>query len=358
MNILHICSISNDKTSGISNVVPEHFLHQKEYANIGLLNCNKTKIEKLKNEKNVFYVEDIHSNIANLPRPFNNPDLVVFHGIYIPKYIKLSRYLKKKKIKYIIIPHGSLTENAQNIKHLKKKLGNLCMFNKFIYEAISVQYLSLNEKENSKAFKTKSFVSGNGIDIPNIKKQTFSDKGLKLIYVGRYAIYTKGLDILIELIKNNYRFMLDNSIILDLYGSNGDGKEKLKKSVLENNVFDVVKVNDAIFDLDKQKKLINHDIFIQLSRHEGQPLGIMEAMSLGIPVILSEGTSFGNIISDNNCGIMFKSEDEFIKKLKFLLKNRKELITMSNNAYDYSLKYLSWKTIAKKTIKTYEKIGG
>ena len=50
MNILHICSISNNKASGMSNVIPYHFIYQKKYENVALLNCNKTKIELLNKE--------------------------------------------------------------------------------------------------------------------------------------------------------------------------------------------------------------------------------------------------------------------------------------------------------------------
>ena len=50
MNILHICSISNNKASGMSNVIPYHFIYQKKYENVALLNCNKTKIELLNNK--------------------------------------------------------------------------------------------------------------------------------------------------------------------------------------------------------------------------------------------------------------------------------------------------------------------
>ena len=52
MNLLHVCSITNNKTSGISNVVPEHFINQSKFAKVALLNCNNTPIERLKSEKN------------------------------------------------------------------------------------------------------------------------------------------------------------------------------------------------------------------------------------------------------------------------------------------------------------------
>ena len=63
MNILHVCSITNNKTSGISNVVPEHFINQSKFVKVALLNCNNTQIERLKSEKNVFYYNEINKNI-------------------------------------------------------------------------------------------------------------------------------------------------------------------------------------------------------------------------------------------------------------------------------------------------------
>lgn len=113
MNLLHVCSITNNKTSGISNVVPEHFINQSKFVKVALLNCNNTQIERLKSEKNVFYYNEINKNIDNLPKPFNCPDLVVFHGIYISQYISIYNKILKKDIPYIIIPHGSLTKDAK-----------------------------------------------------------------------------------------------------------------------------------------------------------------------------------------------------------------------------------------------------
>lgn len=56
MNLLHVCSITNNKTSGISNVVPEHFINQSKFAKVALLNCNNTPIERLKSEKTCFTI--------------------------------------------------------------------------------------------------------------------------------------------------------------------------------------------------------------------------------------------------------------------------------------------------------------
>lgn len=196
MNLLHVCSITNNKTSGISNVVPEHFINQSKFVKVALLNCNNTQIERLKSEKNVFYYNEINKNIDNLPKPFNCPDLVVFHGIYISQYISIYNKILKKDIPYIIIPHGSLTKDAQKIKKIKKVFGNLVLFNRFIKKAKAIQYLSEIEQKMSSDFKNDSFIMGNGIYTPSLKKEKFSENCIKLVYVGRYAVYHKGLDIL------------------------------------------------------------------------------------------------------------------------------------------------------------------
>lgn len=224
MNLLHVCSITNNKTSGISNVVPEHFINQSKFAKVALLNCNNTQIERLKSEKNVFYYNEINKNIDNLPKPFNCPDLVVFHGIYISQYISIYNKILKKDIPYIIIPHGSLTKDAQKIKKIKKVFGNLVLFNRFIKKAKAIQYLSEIEQKMSSDFKNDSFIMGNGIYTPSLKKEKFSENCIKLVYVGRYAVYHKGLDILLDGCKKAYKNMIINKIEVNLYGAGNEEK--------------------------------------------------------------------------------------------------------------------------------------
>ncbi len=354
MVILHICSINNKPFSGISKVVPEHYIHQLQFADVAILNCSKEKIEKLQNYKTYYNLREIHS-ISALPNPYNKPDLVVFHGVYFLAYYIISRYLKRHKIPYIIIPHGSLTVAAQNIKIFKKKIANLIFFNSFIKSAVSIQFLSSVEKQSS-IFNQKSFVMGNGIEIPKQKKKSFNTDCLRLIYIGRYDIFTKGIDLIVKMVRQNAKFLIDNHVDVDMYGTAGaDGIIKVKELVTNNGVDDIIKVHDALFGEDKAKEMLNHDMFIQLSRHEGQPLGIMEAMSYGLPIIVSKETSFGEAVYDNMMGIYYKS-DCITKELNKLITNSTLLKQMGNNSYNYIKNNYEWERIAKETVKIYGKI--
>lgn len=356
MNLLHICSITNDKTSGISNVVPEHFINQKQLANVALLNCNDIQIDKLEKEKNVFYYNEINKNINNLPEPFNCPDLVIFHGIYILQYITIYKAILKKNIPYIIIPHGSLTKDAQNIKKLKKKLGNFFGFNEFVKNSKSIQYLSNSEMKMSNKFNHNNFIIGNGMSMPAIQKKEFSKECIKLVYVGRYAVYHKGLDILLDGCKIAYDNMIINKIELNLFGSGNDGKDYIKEMVSKRNLEKVVKVNGPIFDNQKLTEIVKNDVFIQTSRLEGQPLGVMEAMSLGMPVIVSEGTTFAGIVQDNECGFVCSTPDEIGILLSSLKLEKEQFIKLGENSRKFAMNTFTWNIIADKSIKKYKEL--
>ena len=332
MNLLHVCSITNNKTSGISNVVPEHFINQSKFVKVALLNCNNTQIERLKSEKNVFYYNEINKNIDNLPKPFNCPDLVVFHGIYISQYISIYK------------------------KILKKVFGNLVLFNRFIKKAKAIQYLSEIEQKMSSDFKNDSFIMGNGIYTPSLKKEKFSENCIKLVYVGRYAVYHKGLDILLDGCKKAYKNMIINKIEVNLYGAGNEGENHIREMIKKRNLERVVKAHGPVFDNQKIAEIIKNDIFIQTSRLEGQPLGIMEAMALGMPVIVSEGTTFGSIVQSNECGLVCSTPDEVSTILNELKKESKHFLKFGKNSRKYIENNLTWNTIASKSVKKYKEL--
>lgn len=357
INVLHVSRIDNNMSKGTSVVIPEYILSQNKFSNVGLLNCNNLKLSKLDNISNVFMLSD-NKNMRVLKQ--FKPDIVVFHEVYKPYYLKIFKHCISNDIPYIIIPHGCITKTAQNHKKLKKMLGNFMFFNKFLRLSSTIQYLSLNEANNTAFPNLKYYIIGNGIDnIPTINRySTFghAKKCLNFVYVGRYDYYIKGLD---QLLKSFTFAKINNlNIHLNLYGSGSKSDEYLiRKYISNNNIDDYVSLNGPIFGEEKRKALIKNDIFVQTSRTEGQPLGVAEALCLGMPVILSVGTGFSDVINNYKIGYLVNTDcNDIYDKIIDACNNTNKLDEMSKNAYEFSKREYLWDDISLKSIKIYKNI--
>lgn len=298
MKILHIIQTKNANGNGVAVAVTNYLKYLSKNNDVALYNL-KDDIEVPK--KVSLFVCKKFQNIKSLPNGFSNPDIVIFNEVYKKEYLKLYKECIRNNIPYVIIPHGCLVKRAQKVKWLKKKIANILFFNNFIKNSIAIQFLNENEKNNSIYNTHKYIISGNGI---SISSKNNHPKNKHFVFIGRYDVKVKGLDLLLKTIKNNIKWFNENKVVIDFYGRTaGNGLEKLKKMIKKYDISKIVKLNDAIYDVAKEKVLLDSYAFIQVSRHEGQPMGIIEALSYGLPCIVTFGTSFGEYVNENKCGI-------------------------------------------------------
>lgn len=353
LNILHIGCTNGDMCNGVQVVVPQHLNAQSKYANVAFVNISNIEI----GNGIIQFEYSKNFSISKLPQPFCKPDLVVFHECYRIQYISIAKELMKISVPYIIVPHGELSDEAQKKKHLKKIVANILIFNTFINNAVGIQLLSDIELKNTNFGKFK-FIGTNGINIPNNKKKQFSNQGLRVIYIGRLDRYHKGLDLLISAIGEIADFLRINNCIFDIYGPDILGrKAQLQKLIKDNKVEDIVVIHSTIFGNEKEKVLLASDVFIQTSRFEGMPMGLLEAMSYGLPCVVTDGTTLRSVIEMYQAGWGEETSMEGIcKMLKKMIEEKELLPEMSNNAVLAVEKEFSWDSIAKTTIAEYEKL--
>ena len=306
MVILHIAYIDNGVLGGVQTAVPKMVEAQSQYASVALLNLHGSDVPSVKNVT----LGDVFPN--SLEKPFDEPDLVVFHELYRVPFIRLYRELKRRKIPYVIVPHGCLSKQAQKQKALKKFVGNTLFFHAFLRSANMIQYLSDNEKAMSK-FSLPSYVAGNGVDIPKVRSQGSQEDGSHFVYIGRLDIEIKGLDLLLEAIANSQEWLRAQNVRVSLYGPNTDDSHAVLNSICqEKNISDLVSISGTVLGEEKRTILLGADYFIQTSRSEGMPMGVLEALSYGIPCVVTQGTGMAQIIEEWDAGMSCPTSSEGI----------------------------------------------
>lgn len=349
MTILHIFKSLNRQFAGTDVVIPNHIKAQQSIEFVGCINIANINIDGVKNQFN--YEEEF--KLKSIPEPFNKPDIVVFHQIYVPEYIKISKALRKEKIPYIIVPHGSLTKEAQKKKKLKKLLGNL-FFNPFIKNAKAIQCLSKMEEDTTK-WNVPKFIGTNGYNLPQNQKRSFHTEKIRFTYIGRLDWFHKGLDILLDAFKLLMDSPYKDKCELCIYGPDYQGRyAHVEQMIAERSLGSMVKLSPAVFGEEKERILLDSDIFIQTSRFEGMPMGILEAAGYGLPCLITEGTTLGELVEKSNAGWVAKTNAESVlKQLKVAIDDSATWLKKSENARKMIEDNFAWEKIAENTIKYY-----
>ena len=267
----------------------------------------------------------------------------------------LSVFLGKK---IILCPRGSFSSFTLSNKRSWLKRLWLFLFvsplkNKIIWQASS--YL---EKEDILSYFPKSDVKiiSDGIDVDSFSKSNkidnkellkkYTNKAFKnvsdvVFSMGRLH-KIKRFDILI----NAFKLYLDENKNAKLLIAGADDgvrnalENQIKELKLEDSVFMIGLVNFS-----QKKELLSNCSFFSLSSDfESFGIVVSEALACGVPVVVSDKTSWRNI-ERNNCGIFVKNQKEDFCTAFHQIKERN---FTSENCKRYVKDNFDWEIITKK----------
>lgn len=231
-------------------------------------------------------------------------DLVVFHAVYVWKYWLLWPFLKRNGVPYIIIPHSSLLRASHKKGWFRKALCNEFFIKHFVRSALAVQFNNVPEEQGSvKKWNARYYCVHNGIERPSSGYWSSKETALasildkqtavfKVLFLGRFDIRHKGLDILVEQIAAAHEQLIHSGVEFHAYGPNhGNDLQILSGLIAQRGVGDIINLHGPVKRTELGQLFLTHDALIMLSRYEGEPMSALEAMSHGLPAILSTGTN-------------------------------------------------------------------
>lgn len=146
---------------------------------------------------------------------------------------------------------------------------------------------------------------------------------------------------------------LPEAIHLDLYGnSDPDYLTKIKTYIEKEGLHNRVHLHDFVENKQLPQLLNSFDLFLLVSKREGLPVSILEALACGIPVLCSEsggGTQY--IFKDQKGGAVFNlnQPEEFKALLLNFFKNKEYFHQKKKEAISVARKF-----DLVKEVKTYE----
>lgn len=356
MIIVYISNLSNNIDAGLNWSVPAGVKAQQRYDDVLWLDLTNGAYQKHWGEVDAYHnIKDYGGELrlSVLPNPFSRPDYVVFEGFYYLEHVRFARELQRNKVPYIIIPRGSLTAKALKLgdwkKRLKKKLAHRLLFNRYIHEAAFLQYLTAEEaKESCENFKTRFFILPNGFSTPRKHKEVFSN-GIKALFIGRLDIHHKGLDLLLNAIKDIKSELETARFTLDIYGAPRYDVSQITGLITKLDLSNLVTNHArAITGDEKERIILQSDVFVLTSRFEGHPMGLIEALAYGLPVLVTRGSNMFDEVCDSHSGWVSETSIEGIKRsLQQMIADKEKYSDYSKNALLLSSRY-DWDKLAER----------
>ena len=192
----------------------------------------------------------------------------------------------------------------------------------------------LNEGQREKLKKEKLlndekiFKCYQGINLQIFEEKQKHDKKIHILSCGRLVHVKNTLQIL-NFIQKFSQSVRDYEIIYTCIGTGPDliNVKKTADLKLKHVKFNLIENVPNLVEFIKKNKI---DFYINLSKSEGMSFAVMEAMSLGIPVICSDIPGNTEIINNKNGYVLKSSSDLEMKKIIEEIKNDLENRTVYN----------------------------
>lgn len=295
------------------------------------------------------------------------PDIVHVHGEFNLDNLRVSRLFR---CPVVISPHGAchavvLAKSRRVAKRLFLAAETILLRR----HVTTFHALSPAEAEHLRAVfpRAASYCAPQGPSMfvprapPAQETTPATERGpVRLLFVGRLDVYTKGLDLLLDAFAMATRSGRAPHLHLTLAGPDWrGGLARLTAQVADLGIADRVEFPGVLSGRGVADALATADIYVQLSRHEGFPLSVAEALLAGLPAILSNAvgtTSYPEIAALPHVRVVPASRDAAAQAIVTAATHLPEMSSGARTSHRQLTEFFSWDRVARLHLAQYQEL--
>ena len=316
-----------------------------------IINGIRTLIVYYKNSKNPLqnFLRRMKAYTLGFKK-MQKPDLM--HGNILQNDMFFAVFMKKKLgIPFVISEHWDIFQlsNREKLNITKRKIAEYISKNAALVLPVSFDLKNgLEEFVNENKLK----VIGNVVDTDLFTpKENATYHKFRFLHVSN-LVASQNVDKIIlaaiELKKENFDFILE-------IGGDGDYTEMLNL-VNEQKAANFIEVFGKISHQEVAEKMKNSDCFIIFSENETQSCVVLEALSVGLPIISSNVGALPESVSNGNGILIEKGNIEVLKKAMKNVINQNVTLNSSEDRRNFVVENFSKTVISRKFSMIYDAI--
>ena len=234
-------------------------------------------------------------------------DVYHFHT----SYARTCLAARRLRVPYVVSTHGIYLEEALARRRLWNLVFQRLLGLRHLQRAAFVHAITPNERSDLEAYAgpLHTEILPNSLLLPvsfdaEARVATRAALGvtedeLLVVFLGRFDVPGKGLDVLVEGFRQACAAHPERRLRLHFVGPHA-GVEL--RAIIPPALQDRISLAPAVFGEEKRAILSAGDVFATLSRWDVMPTAILDALTAGLPLLVTEETGFGDFVRQYGTG--------------------------------------------------------
>ena len=218
-------------------------------------------------------------------------DYLILHSAWVSHNLRAGNIAFRRGVPFIITPHGAYDSNVFARRPIEKQAWWTLLERRLVGRASVVHLFFEEERTRMRdlGYCGPVLVAPNGVTIPPIDRHR--DEGRYVLWMGRFDVHNKGLDILLNAIA---RLREQERPPVRLHGPDWrGGKAEAIELIRRLGLKQTVTVGPPMYGESKWRTLSNASLFVFPSRWEAQGIIALEAAGSGAALVATDTTFVG-----------------------------------------------------------------